>query len=372
MIAQAFALVLAYIAVASADGRVLQPMLVLYQGEARVIEAPNVDRIAIGKTDIVSATLLKNGEIVLTADAAGETNMQVWFSNGQKESVLINIVPTNGSREKVEIKYLLGDVPGIKITTLGRRMVIDGNLDARDLERVNKVKERYPDMLILAREKTEYEQQMVYFDVRVTEFDRDKTEELGINWSKSLAGPTLGYVAAWSQRGDALADFAGNSPNLGTFDDFKGNGGQEGFFWGVGSELTSIIDLLEQTGASITLSQPRLSTRSGGSASLTVGGEIPVVTSSLNGSSVEYKDYGIILAVTPKLDTYGNIVAKVSVSVSQLDLANAIEGQPAFKKRATENDVKLKPGETLVLSGLITREEQVTYNKLKWLGDIPI
>ena len=92
----------------------------------------------------------------------------------------------------------------------------------------------------------------------------------------------------------------------------------------------------------------------------------------MSGSSVEYKDYGVILNILPKLDLYGNISARVDVSISQLDLAQAVDGQPAFKKRATSNDIKLKPGDTLVLSGLITREEQATVSKVKWLADIPI
>ena len=105
---------------------------------------------------------------------------------------------------------------------------------------------------------------------------------------------------------------------------------------------------------------------------MTVGGEVPVVTSSANGSSVEYKEYGIILNLSPTLDTYNNITAYVSVSISQLDLANAVGGQPAFKKRATSNEVTLKPGETLVLSGLLTREDQESVSQVKWLGDIPV
>jgi pilus assembly protein CpaC len=96
------------------------------------------------------------------------------------------------------------------------------------------------------------------------------------------------------------------------------------------------------------------------------------VTSSISGSSVEYKDYGVMLGIEPNLDLYGNITARVDVSISQLDLAQAVGGQPAFKKRSTGNDVKLRPGETLVLSGLITREEQMTYSDVKWLAKLPI
>src|SRR5690606_23934155 len=104
-----------------------------------------------------------------------------------------------------------------------------------------------------------------------------------------------------------------------------------GLNFGIVTDITSRINLLEQTGSALVLASPRLSARSGGSADLTVGGEVPVVTSSLSGSSVEYKDYGVILGVEPTLDLYGNIVARISVSISQLDLAQSVGGQPAFK-----------------------------------------
>ena len=408
----------------------LPTSLTLYEGESKVISAPDVERMSVGKTDMLSTTLLKNGEVVLNADAAGETTMQVWFADGHREIVSVVIVPSNGWREAYEVKQLLQDVPGIKITTLGRRVVVDGELKARDLERINLLKERYtdilvlartvttdrevveiksflkdipgikvmvvdqkvvvdgniqdrdlerikllqesyPDILVLAREISPFEEKMIYFDVRVTEFSKDQTEKLGIDWQKSFSGPILSLARNVIVGGDVLPDLSGSS-QTGAFDTYSTADRAGGAYFGIATELTSIIDLLEESGAALTLANPRLSARSGGKADLTVGGEVPVVTSSSNGSSVEYKDYGIILNLEPSLDTYNNITANIGVAISQLDLANAVGGQPAFKKRATTNEVKLKPGETLVLSGLLTREEQESASKVKWLGNIPV
>lgn len=411
-------------------GNVLPTSLTLYEGESKVISAPDVQRMSVGKTDLLSTTLLKNGEVVLNADEAGETTMQVWFADGHREILSVVIVPSNGWREAYEVKQLLKDVEGIKVTTLGRRVVIDGELKARDLERVNILKERYtdilvlartitterevleiktflkgipgiqvkvidqrvvvdgniqdrdlerisllqeryPDILVLAREISTFEQKMIYFDVRVTEFSKDKTEKLGIDWQKSFSGPILALARNVVVGGAVTPDLGGNS-TTGAFDSYSTSDRGGGAYFGIATELTSIIDLLEESGAALTLANPRLSARSGGKSDLTVGGEVPVVTSSSNGSSVEYKEYGIILSLEPTLDTYNNITANIGVAISQLDLANAVGGQPAFKKRATTNEVKLKPGETLVLSGLLTREEQESTSKVKWLGSIPV
>ncbi len=361
-------LVLLTVGAAATDKRVLPTMITMYQGESKVITAPDIVRMSVGQSKIVASTLLKNGEVVLTANEVGETNMQVWFANGVRESLPIVIVASNGWREAIEVKALLGDIPGIKIKTVGRQVVVDGNIEARDLERVNMVAGRFANILILAREITEFEQEMIYFDVQIAEFDRSKTEEVGINWQKSFAGPNLRYGKNWVTAGSGIAAWEAEDLDEG----FHYVEGTRGVLFGMVSDITSVIDLLEQTGSGIVLASPRLSARSGGKADLTVGGEVPVITTSISGSSVEYKDYGVILGIEPVLDAYGNIIAHVSVAISQLDLAQAVDGQPAFKKRSTENDVKLKPGETLVLSGLITREEQSTYKKVKWLADIPI
>ena len=139
----------------------------------------------------------------------------------------------------------------------------------------------------------------------------------------------------------------------------------------VASELTSRINLLEKNGSALTLASPRLSARSGGKAQLTVGGEVPVVTSSISGPSVEYKDFGIMLNIEPKLYGKDQVATKVQAEISQLDKANQVGEYPAFKTRRTENDVQLRVGETLVLSGLVTEDSQSSNEGLAWLKDLP-
>jgi pilus assembly protein CpaC len=290
------------------------------------------------------------------------------------------IVESNGYRELSEVRQLLKNVAGIDIRAVGRRVVVDGDLHSRDLERVTMVKQRYPNMLVLAQSISDFTQKMIYFDVKVMEFNKDDVEELGINWQTSIEGPGLRHTGTYNSN----AYFRGSDAN-GT-DPLAGVVGLDvapGIaalalqnnpltYWGLATEISSRINFLEKTGSALTLASPRLSTRSGGKAKLTVGGQVPVVTTTINGPSVEYKDFGILLEIEPELDPYGNLIAKVSTEVSQLDKANQVEGYPAFRTRHTDNDVAMRAGETLVLSGLITRDEQASYDKVKFLGDIPI
>ncbi len=415
----------------------LPAMLTLYHGDVRVLEAPGIERLAVGNVDLLSATLLKNQEMVLTAEAAGETTVQVWFDDGRREQISVVVVKANGYRQindlramlqgipglrirtvgrqvvlegqlhsqdyarvkeaadafdnvlllaeaqtgaamksdsglmMSEVQAMLGQIPGISIKEVGRQIVVDGNLNSIDMERIKLLQQRYPDLLVLAQEQSQFVAPMIYFDVRISEFAKDDVEELGINWSTSINGPS--FVFSSDQRGNNY--FRGQFPSdSGTFDTLNaavGNVGTHGY-WGIATEITSRINFLEKTGAALTLASPRLSARSGGKAELTVGGEVPVVTSSINGPSVEYKEFGIILNIEPQI--YGNerIAAKVMAEISQLDKANQVGEYPAFKTRRTDNEVQLKVGETLVLSGLVTRDNQTTYEGVKWLQDIPV
>jgi pilus assembly protein CpaC len=415
----------------------LPAQLTLYSGDVRVLEAPGIERLAVGNVEMISATLLKNQEMVLTAEGEGETTVQAWFTDGHREQMGVVVVKANGYRQIGELRALLSDVPGLKIRTVGRQVVLEGRLHSQDLQRVKDavkfydnvlvlaeeqngaaiksdsglmleevramlgqipgisiktvgrqivvdgdlnqidmdriklLQERYPDMLVLAQPMSQFVAPMIYFDVRITEFAKDDVEELGVNWSTSINGPSFAFSS--DQRTNPY--FRGQFPSdSGTFDDLNdavGNTGTNGY-WGIATEITSRINFLEKNGSALTLASPRLSARSGGVAELTVGGEVPVVTSSINGPSVEYKEFGIILNISPQIYGSDRVAAKVMAEISQLDKANQVGDYPAFKTRRTDNEVQLKIGETLVLSGLVNKDTQQTYEGVKWLQDIPV
>lgn len=415
----------------------LPAQLTLYSGDVRVLEAPGVERLAVGDVEIISTTLLKNQEVVLTAETAGETTVQAWFSDGRREQMGVVVVKANGYRQVGELRALLADIRGLKIRTVGRQVVIEGQLHSRDMQRVKDavkfydnvlvlaeeqtgaatlsdsglmleevramlgqipgisikpvgrqivvdgdlnqidmdriklLQERYPELLVLAQPMSEFVAPMIYFDVRITEFSKDDVEELGINWSTSINGPSFVFSSDQRSNDYFRGQFASDSGTFDTLNSVVGNAGTNGY-WGIATEITSRINLLEANGSALTLASPRLSARSGGNAELTVGGEVPVVTSSINGPSVEYKEFGIILNISPQMYGSDRIAAKVLAEISQLDKSNQVGEYPAFKTRRTDNEVQLKVGETLVLSGLVNRDNQATYEGIKWLKDVPV
>ncbi|UVL14863.1 type II and III secretion system protein family protein [Pseudomonas atacamensis] len=149
------------------------------------------------------------------------------------------------------------------------------------------------------------------------------------------------------------------------------------FSW-VGGKTMAIINALETSGFAYTLARPSLVALNGQSASFLAGGEIPipVPSSGSDSVSIEYKEFGIRLTLTPTIIGRDRIALKVAPEVSELDFANAVNiagtTVPALTIRRTDTSVSLGDGESFVISGLISTTNSSQVNKFPGLGDIPI
>jgi len=88
--------------------------------------------------------------------------------------------------------------------------------------------------------------------------------------------------------------------------------------------------------------------------------------------SVEYKEFGVRLAVAPVADARGNINLDLMAEVSAVDEALRTQGVPGFRTRRAKTAVTVREGETIVLSGLFTNEESQAIQRFPLLGHIPI
>ena len=145
-----------------------------------------------------------------------------------------------------------------------------------------------------------------------------------------------------------------------------------------GGRVKALINALESSGFAYTLARPSLVALSGQSATFLAGGEVPIPVPSAGSDTItiEYKEFGIRLTLTPTVIDHNRIALKVAPEVSELDYSNAIRIQniqvPALTVRRTDTSVSLADGESFVISGLISSTNRSTIAKLPGLGDIPI
>jgi general secretion pathway protein D len=105
--------------------------------------------------------------------------------------------------------------------------------------------------------------------------------------------------------------------------------------------------------------------------------QVPVATGGITGNSitqtVEYKDIGIILTVTPRIGEQGTVALDVKQEVNDVGPTQPPPiNSPTFIKREAETSVVLVNNQTLVLGGLIQNRRTRIRIGVPWFMDIPI
>ena len=130
------------------------------------------------------------------------------------------------------------------------------------------------------------------------------------------------------------------------------------------------------------LSSPNLLVLNNGTARLQVGDQVPIATQSSTGNlapgaptvnSINYKDTGVILNVTPRVNASGLVLLDISEEVSQAGSTSTSSlNSPTISQRRVTSSLAVKDGQTIALAGLITDSRSNTKSGLPWLQELPI
>ncbi|MCK5819563.1 MAG: type II secretion system secretin GspD [Psychromonas sp.] len=150
-------------------------------------------------------------------------------------------------------------------------------------------------------------------------------------------------------------------------------GGVVGYFdgnWGV------MLQALSQSADNNILGTPSITTLDNQEASFIVGQDIPILTGSAASSgnnnpfqTIERKQVGTKLTVTPQINEGDAIQLKINQEVSSIDGSTPLD--VIFSERAVKTTVLAKSGQTIVIGGLIDDKVTETVDKVPLLGDIP-
>ncbi len=154
-----------------------------------------------------------------------------------------------------------------------------------------------------------------------------------------------------------------------------------GFSFGmVDGDVTSFLQALSSRTDIGILSSPQILVLNNEKATVNVGEQVPIVTTETQNSvgaaqvdkTVQYKDTGIILDVTPQINYNGIILLEVKQTVS-----NAVENtvsdisSPVISKRELQTKLAVKTGQTILMGGLIKKDNQTIQSGVPYLMDIP-
>lgn len=142
------------------------------------------------------------------------------------------------------------------------------------------------------------------------------------------------------------------------------------------------IRALEASGKFDVLSRPYVLAGDNQEANITVGESVPFVTNSRETNegqtvnTIEYRDVGIILTVTPQINDEGLVVLNLTQELSALteDTIPISENLDAvvIKQRSVQSRIAVADGQTVVIGGLMEDVLQERISKVPLLGDIPL
>ena len=201
----------------------------------------------------------------------------------------------------------------------------------------------------------------IRFEAQVIDINSSNTKDLGFQYGQGSGG---GGSITISPGTFGAGEGIGRSPDSYSNNPLK-------WFDRHRTELFMTISALIDKGKARILSRPSLTTMSGEQATIQIGGQIPYSVSNIAGTTVRFKDYGIILQCKPIVDDDEKITVAVHAEVSNLS-GQSVDGQPIISTRHAEAVVNLASGTSMLIGGLMDSSEIKNVQKIPLLGNIPI
>lgn len=309
----------------------LPPSVALQNSEQHELVLPGgVARIAIADPTVADALVLKangknaHGSLLVTGKRPGQTNMLVWFKGqAQASSVELTVAASANASPAAAV------LPPAALSG------------------------------------------SVQVDVKIVEFSKTALKQMGLNFGVSRDNQFRFGTFAPSSLNSASFTPGGisaeaSSPISSAFN-----------LLGLSGSINAHLSILQGNGMARVLAEPALVAQSGHSASFLSGGELPIpVAQGLGNVTIQYKPFGIGLAVTPTVLGADRIALKVAPEASDLDFSNAITvsgtSVPVILTRRADTTVELGDGETFVIGGLVGKNTISNVNKVPLLGDLPV
>jgi general secretion pathway protein D len=216
----------------------------------------------------------------------------------------------------------------------------------------------------------------VLIEVLIAEVTLDKNNEFGVEWTFAEDYASLGGYKGISRTGQNF-----NLGGLGL--DLTQPVGASGITYAFASDaLEAFLRAYSRENEVKILSTPHILVADNTEAKIDVGEEVPIVTSEYTPTtiqsnesfsrSIEYRDTGILLTVTPRINDKGLVTMEVNQEVSNVS-EQRIEGidSPIILKRQAETSLVVQDGRTIVIGGLIRDQKEVTQEGVPYLSKIP-
>lgn len=307
-------------------------------------------------------------------------------SQDQLEKLQLYIAPLNYAEA--------GDVEGQIASVLSERGKVDvdehGNqLIIRDrAEVIAQVRE-----LIRSLDKPN---RQVSIEARFVEANSTFTSSMGIQWGGGVdASAATGYPTGalfpnsigigggytgpsssgtWATTTQAQGY---SSSNQSLLVDLGASGTAGAISFALGS-IDGLIDINARLSAVVTegqgkiVSSPRITALDNEEAVVSQGARIPYLSTSQNGTNVQFVQATLELHVTPHITSDNTVFMDIELTNDRPDFSIQAQGQPGISTKSVQTKVLVADGDTTVLGGVYSTEETTKSTRVPGFGDIPV
>ncbi len=198
----------------------------------------------------------------------------------------------------------------------------------------------------------------VEINARLVDIDTRATRDLGINWGLSnFAAPGANLNGSLDITNPVQSP-AGDL-RVGTVQD-----------WGA---LMMQVQALENDQKAQLISNPVITTTDNREASILVGQKIPLIVADEAGNAItQLTTIGILLKVTPHINSENRITLDVHNEVSDLSSQATVQGGVIINTSESDTRVLVENGETAIIAGLIRKIDSKLDSGIPVLMDIPL
>lgn len=344
--------------------------------ESKYMAASGITRLAVGNPAIADVQLLSSGDFLLVGKKVGTTSLIVWSDGGRRTEYTVYVAGNDRGMASA-IQDAIG-YPKVHVQMIKDRVMLRGKVENQyEHDTALKIAGLYTggdgsgviDLL-----EMEHPSQ-IRLEAQIIEINSDYTKNLGIQyWSQTPGSNSNSGSSTGNPNNNITVGTAGLFYGGEDFSSTRKHGG-----W-LGSHIANVnvtLQALINEGKARILSRPSITTMSGKTANILIGGRIPIPVSDGNGNvSIDWHEYGVKLKIEPAVDSEDKITSKVHAEVSTLDYSHGVKidsfSVPGIATREAESEVNVRSGMTMAIGGLINSEDAKIVSKIPLLGDLPI
>ena len=344
--------------------------------ESKYMAASGITRLAVGNPAIADVQLLSSGDFLLVGKKAGTTSLIVWSDGGRRTEYTVYVAGNDRGMASA-IQDAIG-YPKVHVQMMKDRVMLRGKVENQyEHDIALKIAGLYTggdDSSVIDLLEMEHPSQ-IRLEAQIIEINSDYTKNLGIQyWSQTPGSNSSSGSSSDNPNNNITVGTAGLFYGGEDFSSTRKHGG-----W-LGSHVANVnvtLQALINEGKARILSRPSITTMSGKTANILIGGRIPIPVSDGNGNvSIDWHEYGVKLNIEPVVDSEDKITSKVHAEVSTLDYSHGVKidsfSVPGIATREAESEVNVRSGMTMAIGGLINSEDAKIVSKIPLLGDLPI